>query len=105
MSKANPIAAMMQISQAVRLRPDPSGAAGFMLGVMRSIVRAKNARFQAGIRYFQLAIRCRSPGAKSVGRITGKVTRRKGTLDLGWLDEGRSHASVAAYQRSPSRFT
>ena len=53
MSKANPIAAMIQISQAVRLSRDPSGAAGFMLDVIGGIVPGPDASFQAGIQIFE----------------------------------------------------
>ena len=53
MSKANPIAAMIQINQAVRFSPDPSGAAGFMLDVIGGIVPGPDAPFQAGIRIFE----------------------------------------------------
>src|SRR5258707_670848 len=77
---------MMQISQAVRLRPDPAWAAGFMLGSMRAIVRANDAPFQAGILFFaKFASPRGSTVSQSRGRAVtpGKFACYYGSLRLG----------------------
>src|SRR5687767_14095103 len=84
MSNANPMAAIMQISHAVRLRPAPSGAAGLMLGVMPPIVRVNAAAFQAGFELSHVACTLGFSPYPTQGDTSASSTRSLERLKFGY---------------------